>query len=401
MGKTTIERWYYTHADQTRGPVTTAQLRQLAAVGQLLSTDLLWPEGQDRGQGVAAQSVLDLSTSATPPERTPDWLHDVRSAETNPPPRSKAPDWLNDVRAAEKTERAVLPEEVAKKILDELETAAEPEPMTEFIPEPDATRSCPFVIGTATTKGRVRQRNEDSLIVQQCTWYNLDERHDAALIVVADGMGGHQAGERASKLVIRTMGHVLSPLLAAALDGQAPEPATLGDALESGLREANRLIRETAKDNAACKGMGATVVALLVWDGRACIRLVGDCRVYHWRAGQLTQVTRDQTLVERMVELGQLTPQEAATHPRRNEVSQAVGKFHLLEPARYELTLEAGDWLVACCDGLQAHVEDLALQSAIEKRNQSAIALAKHLVRLANRGGGSDNCTVATVHFEG
>ncbi len=80
------------------------------------------------------------------------------------------------------------------------------------------------------------------------------------------------------------------------------------------------------------KGMGSTAVALLVWDGHASISLVGDCRVYHWRAGRLTQVTRDQTLVARMVELGQLTPEEAAKHPRRNEVSQAVGKFPLIDP---------------------------------------------------------------------
>src|SRR6185437_1526888 len=198
---------------------------------------------------------------------------------------------------------------------------------------------------------------------------------------------------------IRTMSNVLPSLLTEAMGGQSPQPtsATLGDTLDTGLRDANHVIREAAKNNAAYKGMGSTAVALLVWDGQACISLVGDCRVYHWRAGRLTQVTRDQTLVARMVELGQLTPEEAATHPRRNEVSQAVGKFPLIDPARYELALKAGDWLIACCDGLQAHVEDHALQNAIGKGNLSAVALANHLVKLANRGGGSDNCTVATV----
>jgi protein phosphatase len=174
-------------------------------------------------------------------------------------------------------------------------------------------------------------------------------------------------------------------------------PADPSEVLDRGLREANRLVRESAQSNAAWKGLGSTAVALLIWDGQAHIRLVGDCRVYHWRGGKLTQVTRDQTLVARMVELGQLTPEEAATHPRRNEVAQAIGKYALVEPGRYDLTLSPGDWLVASSDGLQAHVNDRALGEAIAKAGSSAAELANRLVDLANQGGGSDNCTVVAV----
>jgi serine/threonine protein phosphatase PrpC len=143
--------------------------------------------------------------------------------------------------------------------------------------------------------------------------------------------------------------------------------------------------------------MGSTAVALVIWDGKAVIRLVGDCRVYHWRAGKLTQVTRDQTLVARMVELGQLTPEEAVNHPRRNEVAQAVGKYALIEPGRYEQVLKSGDWLIVSSDGLSAHVNDRTLEEAVAKAGSSAAELADHLVESANRGGGSDNCTVVVV----
>jgi serine/threonine protein phosphatase PrpC len=403
-----IDRWYYTHGGQTLGPVTAAQLRQLAGSGQLGPNDLIWPEGRDQAQAIVASAAIDFSTPTASPSNKPDWIEDIRAATE----KKKTPaqlDWLDDIRSAEKDaqefltlefdgENAAAEEERAKQILDELEEAPDSQAMTEFIPEESLPISCRLVIGSATTRGRVRDHNEDSLLVQQCTWSNVEERHDAALIVVADGMGGHAAGERASGLVIRALGNVLMPLWTAALAKQPPQPpADAGEALERGLHEANRLVRQTAQENAACKGMGSTAVALLIWDGQAFIRLVGDCRVYHWRGGKLTQVTRDQTLVARMVELGQLTPQEAATHPRRNEVAQAIGKYALIEPGRYELALSRGDWLVASSDGLPAHVNDHMLGEAIAKADSSAAELVDRLIELANQSGGSDNCTVVAV----
>jgi protein phosphatase len=357
--------------------VTAAQLRQLAATGQLSATDLVWAEGRDRTQAIEVRAALDFSAPASSPQAESDWFEDVRAAET------EQQEFLT-------LEFDADPGSADVELL-------EAEPVAE-VAEPESS-SCRLVVGSATTRGRVRERNEDSLLVQQCSWGNLDARHDVVLAVVADGMGGHQAGDRASGLVIRAMGGVLTPLLGAALSGQeVPAPAILGDTLDQGLREANRVVLQAATDNPAYRGMGSTAVAMLVWDGRAFISLVGDCRVYHWRAGQLTQVTRDQTLVGRMVELGQLTPEEAARHPRRNEVTQAVGKHGRLEPARSEVALRPGDWLIASCDGLYAHVEDRMLAETIARSDGSAVGLANRLIELANQGGGSDNCTVIAVH---
>ncbi len=380
------DRWYYLHAGQTRGPVTMAQLRQLATQGQLEAVDLIWPEDKDSRQALPAQAAVDFSSSPAAPVAS-DERSELGEREEIEQDFLSIP-WDADALADE------------EEIPEAVEEVIQAQPRMEALPSSVLSASCRLTIGSATTRGRVRTRNEDSLLVQQCTWGNLDRRHDLALVVVADGMGGHQAGDRASGLVIRAVGSVLTPVLTAMLSEQspAPTPTVLAEALDHGLHEANRVVHQAAKDDPACKGMGTTAVALLVWDRHAFISLVGDCRVYHWHAGQLAQVTRDQTLVARMVELGQLTPQEAVTHPRRNEVTQAVGKFSRIEPARYEVQLSPGDWLVVNCDGLQAHVADCLLQETIAEASPSAVTVAQRLIELANQGGGSDNCTVVVVH---
>jgi protein phosphatase len=259
---------------------------------------------------------------------------------------------------------------------------------------------CRLDIGAASSRGRVRERNEDSLFVQQLSWISSDQRHEVALVVVADGMGGYEAGDRASCLVIRTMGTVLAPLLNGALNGKFKDAAApdLIETIDYAIQEANRTVYRAGKNNPSCKGMGATVAAVLVWDGQALIGHVGDCRVYHQRSGQLVQLTRDQTLVARMVELGQLTPQEAVNHPAKNQVLQAVGKRADIQPARYELKLARGDWLLVACDGLHTHVDDRTIQDTVSKAAFAAAPLADQLVELANQRGGSDNCTVVVAY---
>ncbi len=254
-------------------------------------------------------------------------------------------------------------------------------------------------IGSATSVGRVREHNEDSFLVQQASWCNMDQRRDLALVVVADGVGGYQAGDQASGLLIRVVGNQVAPLLTGTLTGQVKDmqPAQLAQALDQALRTANATIHQRAQSNPACKGMASTVVAALIWDGELVIGLVGDCRVYHWRNPQLTQVTRDQTLVNRMIDLGQISPQQAEHHPARNEVLQAVGRHNDVTPASYQLRIAAGDWLVICCDGMYAHVDNRMLETALRQCGPSAGLLASHLVDLANQGGGSDNCTVVAV----
>jgi protein phosphatase len=289
-------------------------------------------------------------------------------------------------------------EEDLMLVLDGPAAAALSEPAPAApVPAPPATYR--LDIGSATSPGRVRKRNEDSFLVQQLNWSNVDRRRDLAAIVVADGLGGHEAGDQASGMAIRQIGAGLAPLLQAALAGQTPDPtpAVLAETIDRVIKETNRAVHRRGQTEAGCKGMGATAAVVLIWDGQVMIGHIGDCRVYHQRADKLTQVTRDQTLVERMVELGQLTRQQALTHPARSEVLQAIGNYADITPAAYQLHLTNGDWLIVACDGLHTHVDGPQLQETIRKTAPSAPALAQHLVDLANQGGGSDNCTVVAV----
>jgi protein phosphatase len=259
--------------------------------------------------------------------------------------------------------------------------------------------TCPLDVGAATHPGRQRPRNEDSFLVQSLSWCNLDQRHDVALVVVADGVGGYEAGDQASGLLIRVVGNTVTPLMTGVLTGQSPgvTATQLAQTIESSVHSANRVIFQRAQGNPNCRGMASTCAVVLVWNGQVQIGHVGDCRVYHYRAGHLTQVTKDQTLVARMVELGQISAREAQNHPARNEVAQAVGKHVEVAPASYQLRLAPGDWLIAACDGLHAHVEAPALEGVLRRAPASAALVAQQLVDLANQGGGSDNITVLAV----
>jgi protein phosphatase len=266
-------------------------------------------------------------------------------------------------------------------------------------PPPAAARLCRISIGSATSPGRVRERNEDRFLVQHLTWAEPDHYREIALVIVADGVGGEAAGDRAAAMVMSQVGSYLGALMVSAVSGQLQDasPERLTRSINESLAGANRNVFEAAKLDPACRGMAATAAAAIVWDGQVLIGHVGDCRVYHHHAGQLTQVTKDQTLVERMVELGTLTKEEAANHPARNQVTQAMGKSQSVHPASYRLALVPGDCLVVASDGLHAHVDTRMLASAIRKTGYSADILANHLVELANQGGGTDNCTAVAL----
>jgi protein phosphatase len=366
------DRWYYMHDGQTHGPVPTARIKELAAVGRLLPQDLIWPEGSNPSAAIEAQGAVDFSSLPPPAAAPPDWLADVAQAEQPapvPPPRRPTP--VPATRAPQAPARGAAP------------------------PAPGR-----LDLGGATSRGRIRERNEDCFAIQQWTWSSGEDVHEMALVVVADGMGGNQAGDEASRLAVATVAGWAAPLVGKCLADRDADraAAALAKTVEEAIREANGVVHQQAQSDPRCKGMGATAAVVLVWKDRAVIGHVGDCRVYHQRGDALTQVTRDQTLVARMVALGQISAEDAARHPARNEVSQAIGKRTQIEPARYEQPLQPGDWLIVACDGLTAHVAEKVLQGEVSRAGPSATALARRLVDLANEGGGTDNCTVVAVY---
>jgi protein phosphatase len=259
-----------------------------------------------------------------------------------------------------------------------------------------------LAVGSCTSPGRLRERNEDSFLVQQLSWGGQAGPRQAVLAVVADGMGGHDAGDRASALAVGAVAAALGPFLAGLVGGQEKidEAETWLDALDRALWEANRLVARAAAEEPGCAGMGATAVAALAAGPLAAVCHVGDCRAYLHSGGALRQLTRDQTLVARMIELGRLTPREARVHPAASQVTQALGKQEYLEPSRQTVALRPGDRLILACDGLHAHLDEADL-AAVVAQGEGAAGLARTLVDRANRAGGSDNCTVIVVSASG
>jgi protein phosphatase len=248
----------------------------------------------------------------------------------------------------------------------------------------------------------LRERNEDSHLISHLVWASQAGHREAAVAVVADGMGGHDAGDRASAVSIAAAAQALLPRLAGLVGGQEPfeNDDALLDALDHALWEANRAVADAAKQEDGGSDMGSTAVAALVVDGTAAVCHVGDCRAYLLRGGELELKTRDQTVVTRMVDLGMLTEKEAKTHRAAGQVTQALGRQYELEPSRLLLGLVAGDRLVLACDGLHADLELDALRELIDV-DSPAGELAAALVKKADEAGGSDNCTVIVIDAEG
>lgn len=229
--------------------------------------------------------------------------------------------------------------------------------------------------GSRTDIGCIREQNEDSLVVQP------------PLFVVADGMGGHAAGEVASEIAVNTIAEC------------AP---THADAEELGkaVAQANRDIINAAIAGEGREGMGTTCTAAMLEGNRLVIAQVGDSRAYLLHGGQLTQITRDHSLMANMIEAGQITPEEARVHPNRSVITRALGNDPDTVADLYEINVEDGDRLLLCSDGLSTMIEDDEIQ-AVMNRIADPQRCAATLVNGAIAAGGYDNVTVVIADVEG
>lgn len=274
-------------------------------------------------------------------------------------------------------------------------------------------------IAAWTTTGMVRTGNEDAFALLHACESRQDDLGESALILLADGMGGYEAGEVAAALAIEALRQNLvaqAPFAALAgashfptdalttasrPQGHAPTPLDIDECtqmLREALREANRQVYTAARaPGTRRRGMGCTAEAVYINGRFVVVGHVGDSRTYHLHEGRLVQLTRDQTLVNRLVELGTLTEAEAETHPRRNELQQAVGGQPNIDPGLYSSRLSPGDWIVVCSDGLSNHVSADDLKHMLLSEAQSAEMAARRLVNLANIEGAGDNATVVVV----
>ncbi|HXH27924.1 MAG TPA: Stp1/IreP family PP2C-type Ser/Thr phosphatase [Candidatus Polarisedimenticolia bacterium] len=245
--------------------------------------------------------------------------------------------------------------------------------------------------------GLKRQGNEDS--------FSLSPQHN--LFVVADGMGGHAAGEVASRLAVESIErHIVGndprkePTLPAAFrtprrdEEQMAIPARR---VLNAIRLANQEITRSVRRNSSQRGMGTTVVLAYIRGSRAYIGSVGDSRAYLLRDATIRQLTSDHTFVNEQVRAGTLTLEEARRHPARNILTRAVGSQEDVDADLIEQDLKAGDALLLCTDGLTTMAEDADILAAVRSRGDDLEACCRALVELANSRGGDDNVTVVLV----
>jgi PPM family protein phosphatase len=215
----------------------------------------------------------------------------------------------------------------------------------------------------ASDPGRRRRRNEDSYVI------------DPPLFAVADGMGGAQAGEVASKLAA----------------GAVKER---GADVEELIQEANRRVHQRSIEDPNASGMGTTLTVASIENGMVSIGHVGDSRAYLVRDGRLEQVTDDHSLVGELMRSGKLSAEEAETHPQRSVITRALGTDPDVDVDMFPIESRAGDLFLICSDGLTTMVDDDKILELVEQHRDDLQALVKSLIKAANKGGGEDNITV-------
>jgi len=234
-----------------------------------------------------------------------------------------------------------------------------------------------------TDRGRVRAHNEDAWVADP----------QQGLYVVADGMGGEFAGALAAKVVVETLPSLLRQKMAGIEDFARPGAAT---PLLAALAELSHRLRQETEHQPGLAGMGATVVLALIRGAQALVAHLGDSRAYLLRGGGLERLTRDHSLVQLLLDGGEITPAEAATHSARGQLTRNVGMAGEPLPEARVLALSPGDRLLLCTDGLTGMLSDAELP-ALAGPNQGPEETCARLVQAANEAGGKDNVTVVVM----
>jgi PPM family protein phosphatase len=235
-----------------------------------------------------------------------------------------------------------------------------------------------------TDPGRVRENNEDSVAFDAAT--NLG--------VLADGMGGYNAGEIASGMATAYIKSELARWLSeASLQASAGE---VRRAIEICVDNANRSIFSASCSNSQYAGMGTTLVVGVFLDNRLLLGHVGDSRCYRWRGNTLLQITKDHSLLQEQIDAGLLTPEQAATAPNKNLVTRALGVDDVVFLELNEHRVEPSDIYLMCSDGLSDMMQDSAIAGVLQN-GTSLVPMAQELVTLANENGGRDNITVLLI----
>ena len=269
-------------------------------------------------------------------------------------------------------------------------------------------------IHAKTDVGRVRRGNEDNFLLLDLTagraWSGADgaespaDMHEFTLgenglvLVVSDGMGGALAGDVASRMAIEAVRDVL--LGKNGDHNGCDAEASLVDCLKHATLEANKNIHYKSLEDSRCSGMGATLTGAAIKDDKLDLVQVGDSRAYVMRGQQIRLATKDQSLVQQLVDVGQISEAEAETHMFRNVILQALGAQNELTPATARIQLRDGDTLLLCSDGLSGKLRNEDIRQIVADAGDLSAACSA-LVAEANNRGGEDNITVVLARFTG
>lgn len=232
-----------------------------------------------------------------------------------------------------------------------------------------------------TDVGKRRKLNQDYVYTSE-----MPIGHLPNLFLVADGMGGHNAGDYASRYTIETIVDE-----AGRIEDESPVFI-----LEKAIKYANVLIRKKAEEEPELNGMGTTVVAATIQGDKLCVANVGDSRLYIINNREIKQITRDHSLVEEMVRMGGLKRELARTHPDKNIITRAIGAMDDVDVDFFELTLGKDDVILMCSDGLSNMIEDEEIRMIMQGQ-RDIVEKAESLIKAANNNGGKDNIAVVIV----
>jgi len=272
--------------------------------------------------------------------------------------------------------------------------------------------------GYASDTGQQRDIDEDSVIIMQLSGLcNLCSGPNIGFYAVADGIGGQEAGEVASRAALQTLAsYVIKNIFIHELT-RTPHPANFSTdkdptdpsqplspfqiekRLKKAIQAANQAILTLAEQRPGKVSMGCTLTAALVRDQTAIIANIGDSRTYRMHAGKLEQITRDHSLVARLVESGALAPEEVHTHEKKNVIYRSLGDTPEVEIDTFQVDLVVGDRLLLCCDGLWEMLPDSLIEDNLLEYYDPQAA-CKRLVALANEAGGEDNISVIVVNVQ-
>ena len=247
-------------------------------------------------------------------------------------------------------------------------------------------------IGMLTDVGQVRPVDEDSILVADLSFGVNSESSKFLLLAVADGMGGHAKGEEASKIALNAIASAVIPDLL--------NNTSFTKILEKGIQNANQDILDYTAKNPEASGMGTTSVCAIVKDNQIHLANVGDSRAYRVSDDEICRVTKDHSYVQALIDEDEITEEQAREHPRKNEITRAVGIMPSVEVDTMKLTLDSDESLLLCCDGVIAHLSDDDIHKIIRDSPDPQTACQK-IVDMANERGGSDNISLIILSSEG